>query len=337
MNEAAILVIGPSWVGDMVMSHALFQLLRSRYPESPIDVVAPDWSLPLLARMPEIRSGIALPLAHGELGLRRRFEIGRELGAAGYAQAIVLPRSLKAALLPWFARVPRRTGFRGEMRFGLINDMRALDRTVLDQTGKRFLALGVARDEPLPDMPQPNLEVSRDNQQRLIASLQLQTDKPVIALLPGAEYGPAKCWPLDYFRDLAAMLGQAGFAVWVLGSVAEHAAGEHIAANGAARNLCGETALADAIDLLAYCRQAVSNDSGLMHVAAAAGIHVNAIYGSSTPLYTPPLTARSNIHYLGLECSPCFERQCPLGHLRCLREIRPETVFAGIRQVRPLN
>jgi len=324
------LIVGPSWVGDMVMAQSLFRLLSERRHAS-IDVIAPEWSLPVLARMPEVRAGIALPVAHGEFGLRKRRQAGRQLSATEYVEAIVLPRSLKAALVPWFAGIPKRTGFLGEFRYGLINDVRPLDRSVLDQTVKRFLALGLRRGEALPEIPRPQLEISDENQQRLIASLGLAIDKPVIALLPGAEYGPAKCWPLDYFRELASLLQAAGFTVWIMGSAADAMAGEHIAATGAASNICGKTGLADAIDLLACAQQAVSNDSGLMHVAAAAGIQVNVIYGSSTPTYTPPLTAKRQIHYLDIDCSPCFERQCPLGHLHCLRNISPQTVLAGIQ------
>lgn len=330
MNKAPLLIVGPSWVGDMVMAQSLFRLLHESRPHVPIDVIAPRWSLPVLARMPEVRRGIALPVAHRELGLGKRWQLARQLRATGYTGAIVLPRSLKAALVPWLAGIPERTGFRGEMRYGVINDMRTLDGDLLDQTVKRFIALGLRRGDALPDIPEPRLEISSENQQRLISDLRLAIDKPVIALLPGAEYGPAKCWPLAYFRELAGLLQEAGLAVWIMGSAADRPAGEYIA-HGTARNLCGSTELADAIDLLAYCEQAVSNDSGLLHVAAATGTHVNALYGSSSPTYTPPLTTRRRIHYLDIECSPCFERQCPLEHLRCLRDIRPQAVLAGIK------
>ncbi len=314
----------------MVMAQSLFKVLRARQPDHPLDVLAPEWSLPIVARMPEIRTGIASQTAHGEIGLGTRRRIAAGLRGL-YDRSIVMPRSFKAALIPWLARVPVRTGFRGESRFLLINDVRPFDREVLDQTVKRFVALGLDAGEALPpDLPQPSLRVSTDNQARALAALGLDLARPVIAMMPGAEYGPAKCWPLEYFTELAARLDGEGYAVWVLGSHKDAAAAERIAGGSGALNLCGKTSLEDVIDLLAACEQAVSNDSGLMHVAAAVGIRVHAIYGSSSPKFTPPLTKSREIHEIDLECRPCFERECPLGHLRCLRDLSPARIFAKI-------
>jgi heptosyltransferase-2 len=321
MTPPATLIVGPSWVGDMVMAQALFILLRQRNPAVEIDVLAPAWSLPIVARMPEVRRGIGTDTGHGELGLGKRRRIAYSLRDEGYGHAIVLPRSLKSALIPWFARIPTRTGFRGELRYGLINDMRPFDRSLLDQTVKRFVALGLEPGEALPPVPLPALTVDPHKQEAVMASLGIATARPVVALMPGAEYGPAKCWPLEYFARLSALLVDEGFDVWVLGSAKDAPAGRRIASAGAARNLCGDTSLEDVIDLLGYAEQAVSNDSGLMHVAAAVGTHVHGIYGSSSPAFTPPLAKQRDIHWLDLDCSPCFERRCPLGHLRCLREI----------------
>ncbi len=315
----------------MVMAQALFMLLKEREPERQLDVLAPAWSLPIVARMPEIRAGIASETAHGEIGLGTRRRIARELRPQSYDRAIVLPRSFKAALIPWFAKIPVRTGFRGESRFVLINDIRPFDRGLLDQTVKRFVALGLEPGEALPaELPDPELEVSEKNQARAIAELGLDTGRPAIAMMPGAEYGPAKCWPLDYFEMLAARLDDAGYAVWVLGSDKDRHAGETIAAGSRAVNLCGKTSLEDVIDVLGACEQAVSNDSGLMHIAAAVGIHVHGIFGSSSPKFTPPLTKSREIHEISLECRPCFERECPLGHLKCLKGISVDSVFEKI-------
>ena len=321
MTPPATLIVGPSWVGDMVMAQALFILLKQRRPEDAIDVLAPAWSLPIVARMPQVRRGVAAETGHGELGLGKRRRIGYSLREENYERAIVLPRSLKSALIPWFARIPTRTGFRGESRYGLINDMRPFDRSVLDQTVERFVALGLEPDEALPPVPFPALDIDRRKQRKVMESLGIVTDRPVIAMMPGAEYGPAKCWPLDYFAELSALLGNGGYDVWVLGSDKDAPAGERIASASDAYNLCGRTSLEDVIDLLGYAEQAVSNDSGLMHVAAAVGTHVHGIYGSSSPEFTPPLTTERDIHWLHLDCSPCFERRCPLGHLRCLKEL----------------
>jgi heptosyltransferase-2 len=330
MIPPATLIVGPSWVGDMVMAQALFILLKQRRPEDAIDVLAPAWSLPIVARMPQVRRGIAAETGHGELGLGKRRRIGYSLREEGYERAIVLPRSLKSALIPWFARIPTRTGFRGESRYGLINDMRPFDKSVLDQTVKRFVALGLAADEALPPAPFPSLDIDRQKQEQVMESLGIRTERPVIAMMPGAEYGPAKCWPLDYFAELSALLGNEGYDVWVLGSDKDAPAGARIASASAAHNLCGRTSLEDVIDLLGYAEQAVSNDSGLMHVAAAVGTHVHGIYGSSSPEFTPPLTADRDIHWLHLDCSPCFERTCPLGHLRCLKELTVERLRKAI-------
>lgn len=330
-----ILIVGPAWIGDMVMAQSLFKLLRSNNPSALIDVVAPAWSEALLMRMDEVRDAITMPLGHGQLGLRKRFEIGRDLRSAAYDRAIILPRSLKAALVPFFAAIPSRTGFRGEMRFGLLNDVRKLDRKVLNQTIKRLIALGLPSGVNLPDPPLPRLNIDRGNRSELLKRFDIDEKSALVALMPGAAYGPAKCWPIGYFAELAGRLTQAGVSVVVLGSKGERPMAEEIRehAGDAARNLCGLTRLEDAVDILSAAGIAVSNDSGLMHVAAAAGTHVLGIYGSSSPEFTPPLTDDKTICYLDLECSPCFSRDCPLGHLRCLRDIKPDQVFASVSTV----
>ena len=329
-----ILVVGPAWVGDMVMAQSLFRLLRERNPAALIDVVGPSWSLPLTARMPEIRRGLSLDAGHGELALGARRRLARQLQPEGYTHAIVLPRSFKSALLPFLARIPVRTGFRAEGRGLLLTDSRPLDRAVLDQTVKRFLSLGLPGGSPLPDPPEPALRIDERNRAVLFERLGLG-EAPAVAMMPGAAYGPAKQWPIAHFAELARRLAERGEEVWVLGSAGEHPLGELIrqGTTGKVHNLCGETALADVVDLLSAARAAVTNDSGLMHVAAAAGTHVVALYGSSSPEYTPPLTVRQSIHHLKLSCSPCFRRECPLGHLRCLRDISPGDVFASLQGI----
>ncbi len=331
-----ILVVGPAWVGDMVMAQSLFITLRERHPDAVIDVVAPQWSLPLLERMPQVRRGIALPIGHGEFGLGARWRIGRELRGEGYEQAIVLPRSLKAALVPFFAGAKRRTGYRGEMRYGLLNDIRPLDKSLLTQTVQRFTALGLEPGEALPPpVAQPKIEIDRVNQQACLERLQLSLEKPVIGLLPGAEYGPAKQWPAQYYGELAAKLAGQGYQVWQFGSAKDRQAAEEIdlASGGCTTILCGETSLVDAIDLIAACRAVVSNDSGLMHIAAAVGTPLVAIYGSSTPDYTPPLSEQAEVCYLGLECSPCFKRECPKQSTECLYDITQEQVTAALQRL----
>lgn len=330
-----ILFVAPSWVGDMVMAHSLFRKCRNDFPDAFMDVLAPEWSLPLIARMPEIRKGIALPVGHGQMRLFKRLEAGRALAAESYDRAIVLPTTWKAALVPFFAKIPRRTGFTGEFRYGLINDMRALDKTLLNMTVLRYLALGQEKGDPLPPPIGffPRLEPDPDNRDRLIQRLGLSPERPAICFCPGAEYGPAKQWPIEYYRELAKLLLRDGFQVWVVGSSKDASAGEAIRpeSSGWYRNLCGQTRLEDTVDIMRLAAGAVSNDSGLMHVAAATGLHVQAIYGSSSPAYTPPLTDKAEIHCLLLDCSPCFRRKCPAGHLDCLTKILPMTVYQSIR------
>lgn len=333
-----VLVVGPSWVGDMVMAQSLYRLLRER-GAAEVHVVAPPWSLPVLARMPEVTRGIELAVAHGELGLAKRRALGKTLRGQGFTRAIVMPRSAKAALVPWFARVPRRTGFRGEWRYGLLNDRRRLD-SALDQTIKRFVALGHEPHEAAPATVAPALwpRLTSDaaNVARLCGRYGLTAIRPVVALMAGAEYGGAKRWPAAHFGATAAALAP-DVDVLVLGSAKERALGDEVvnaAATPGVQNLCGATSLTDVIDLLSIAEVAISNDSGLMHVAAACGTRVVALYGSSSPQFTPPLTAAASVLSLGLDCSPCFARECPLGHLRCLRELEPTRVLAAVAELR---
>jgi len=329
-----ILVAGPAWVGDMVMAQSLFMTLKQRGTDVVIDVLAPSWSNPILARMPEVRNIINLPVTHGELGLLRRYKLGKSLRSEKYDQAIITPRSYKSALVPFFAKAKKRTGYRGEMRYGVLNDIRTLDKKILQQTVQRYVALGSLKDlTQAPEIPFPKLSVDSNNLQRLLTELKLNLDKSVVALLPGAEYGEAKRWPIEYYAQLAKKLCEQGRQVWVLGSEKDHTAATTIACETDAVNLCGKTRLEDTIDLLSVCKSAVTNDSGLMHIAAAVDIPLVAIYGSSTPDYTPPLTNKAKIQYLGLECSPCFKRECPLGHTNCLKNITVDDVFNNIEAV----
>lgn len=320
------LIAGPAWVGDMVMAQSLFMTIKQREPQARIDVLAPGWSLPLLARMPEIDEAINVPVGHGEFGLAKRWQLGRSLRSRQYDHAIVIPRSMKAALIPFFATAKLRTGYRGEMRYGLLNDIRPLDKTVLTQTVQRYVALGLPADSELPPpIPSPRLMVDEENRERLLDELGLRGEGKAIGLMPGAEYGPAKRWP--YYAELVTQLVRDGFRVWVFGSEKERADAERIATDGAV-NLCGRTSLVEAVDLIAACDAVVSNDSGLMHVAAAVGKPLLAIYGSSTPDYTPPLSGEAEVLYRRLDCSPCFKRDCPYGHTDCLKGIGVDEVCA---------
>jgi len=330
-----ILIVGPSWVGDMVMAQSLFKVLKQRH-ECEIDVIAPDWSLSILDRMPEVANKITMPLGHGELQMGKRWKLGQQMASLAHDQAIVLPNSFKSAIIPMGAGIPQRTGFRGEMRFGLINDMRMLSRYRLPMTVQRFVTLGMPINSPLPDpIPQPHLLPDAENQKRLTDELGLDAAQPAIAFMPGAEYGPAKQWPLEHFAALARMLAQRGRQIWILGSPKDAAAAERImkeAGDAGVHNLCGKTGLGDAVDLLGLAEGSVTNDSGLMHVAAALDKPLVALFGSSSPEHTPPLSDKAIVRYTGIECSPCFKRECPLKHKRCLTEITPESVLQSLEE-----
>lgn len=334
-----ILVLGPAWVGDMVLAQSLFKTLKANQPNCTIDVAAPAWTLPLLDRMPEVAEKIALPFKHGELAFWKRIAFGRALKSKSYTQAIILTNSFKSAILPWAAAIPKRTSFLGEMRYGLINDIRTLDKTKLKMTVQRFVTLGLAPHDNLPAvLPRPALTANIAHAQAICQSLQippLQT--PVLGLCPGAEYGEAKRWPAEHYAEVANAAIAKGWQVWLFGSDKDIPVTTQI--NQLTQNKClnlgGKTKLGDAIDLMALCHTVVSNDSGLMHVAAALDKKLVAIFGSSDPYHTPPMHPDAVIEYLKLECSPCFERECPLGHLNCLTQIRPHTVTHRIFSAQP--
>jgi heptosyltransferase-2 len=278
--------------------------------------------------MPQVNEAIELPIGHKQLKLFTRYRLGRQLRQRHYDKAIITPRSFKSALVPYFAGAKRRVGYRGEHRYGLLNDIRRLDKSVLRQTVQRYVALGFAQELSQPPVvPLPVLRVDKDNQARLLDKFNLTRDKKIIAMMPGAEYGPAKQWPVESYQQLAEQIVEQGHQVWIFGSRKEAALGDRIAAREWIVNLCGKTELVDVVDLLSLATHAVTNDSGLMHIAAATGVHVVAIYGSSDPNYTPPLTDRATIVYKGLSCSPCFKRTCPLGHTNCLKQITCDEVL----------
>ncbi|MBI1174698.1 MAG: lipopolysaccharide heptosyltransferase II [Sideroxydans sp.] len=324
-----ILVVAPSWVGDTMLVQPMLMRLKQRHPGCLIDVLAPPWTEALLRQMPEVHEVIINPFPHGTLRLLERLRLGRELRNAHYDQAIVLPNSFKSALPPLLAGIPVRTGFVGEMRYGLLNDARKLNKNQLPLMVERFAQLAEAPGTPIQQpIPSPRLQVSMAQRQRVLDKLGLPLDKPVAAFCPGAEYGPAKRWPIPYFAELAQRLEQRGYTVWLVGSPKDREIGDKIVAlgNQHCRNLCGETSLADAIALLSCAELVVSNDSGLMHLAAALDRPMLALYGSSSPQFTPPLSDKAQVIKLDIACSPCFKRVCPLGHFNCMMQLTADHV-----------
>jgi heptosyltransferase-2 len=327
MNK--ILVVAPSWVGDCVLMQPMLQRLAQRHPGVRIDVLAPPWTEKLLRQIPEVGEIIINPFPHGALQLGARRALGKQLRDNGYDQAIVLPNSLKSALVPWFADIPVRTGFTGEMRYGLLNDARKLDKRKLPLMVERFAALAEARDTDIVrPIPAPKLHASDEQRQAALSKLGLTLDQPVAVFCPGAEYGPAKRWPAHYYAELAQRLRNKGYAVWLIGSPKDKEVADKIVAlgNEPCRNLCGTTDLTEAIALISCAKLVVSNDSGLMHIAAALDIPMLAIFGSSSPQFTPPLSDQASVLKLDLPCSPCFKRECPLGHFNCMLQLTPQEV-----------
>jgi len=322
------LILAPAWVGDMVMAQALVQTLRAQDADGEIHLVAPPATAPLGTRLPGVRQVHELAASHGAWGWRERRRLGLRLRGLGFDAAYVLPNSFKSALVPCWAGIPRRVGWLGEARFGLLNDWRRLDPKCHPTMTERFIALGHPPGHPLPQPhPEPELRVDSVNRDGLIERLGLSAVAPVTILCPGAEYGPAKRWPVVHFAALAQQRLKAGNAVWIVGSPGDRARGTAIAkAAPGAIDLTGRTSLVDAVDVLSLADAVVANDSGLMHVASALGVRVVALYGSSSPEFTPPLAAKARALSLNLDCQPCFQRQCPLGHFKCLQELRPEAV-----------
>ena len=326
------LIVAPAWIGDTVMAQPLFMRLRQNFPSVQLDALAPSWVAPVLRRMPEISDIIDNPFAHGELSLTSRVRLARQLSQHGYARAYILPNSLKSALIPLLAGIPQRIGFTGESRYGLINQRHTLDEAALPQMAERFAQLAERPGAPLPrPLQQPRLASHREQQTATLAALCIPRPERVAVFCPGAEFGPAKRWPARHFATLADELAERGYAIWLLGSPKDREVGDDILRRSSAAtapvNLCGRTSLTQAIDLIATANVVVCNDSGLMHVAAALDRPLIAVYGSSSPGFTPPLSEKAQIISLNLECSPCFKRECPLGHLDCLNKLGPQRVL----------
>jgi len=306
------------------MAQPLLARLREQRPEIKVDVLAPEWVAPVARRMPEVDEVITTPFRHGALNLRRRWQLGRTLKGRRYRQAIVLPNSWKSALVPFFADIPLRSGYVGESRYGLLNLLyRRGDRAMREHYARLAEAPGAAPATPLPPA-RLRIDAAQAAATRARYGLQSGLQSGYAVLCPGAEYGPAKRWP--YFAELAARLKR---PVVLLGSQNDAPAAEGIGG----RNLVGRTTLDEAIDIIAGAELVVSNDSGLMHVAAALGRPQVALYGSSSPQHTPPLSGAARVLWLHIECSPCYKRECPLGHFRCMKEMSVEMVLNEARSL----
>lgn len=326
-----VLVIAPSWVGDMVMSQTLFKLLYAKYGDSlELDVFANSWASGILSRMPEVSNVITNPFGHKKLALFSRIRFGLNLKSEKYAQVFILPNSLKSAILPFFASIKKRTGFIGEFRYGLINDIYKLDKLLLPLMVERFCALINSGERP-DNIPYPELIIDKTNQNDLANKFAIDLSNKIIAFCPAAEYGLAKRWLPEHFIELGKKLIDDGYQVMILGSNKDVQIANEISDNlPGLLNLSGKTSLTDVVDLLSLASSVVTNDSGLMHIACAVHRHVIALYGSSSPNFTPPLSDSADIVNVKLYCSPCYQRTCRFGDYNCLRLITPDMVYERI-------
>lgn len=333
-----ILIISPAWIGDAIMADSLYQRLQVKYPHCQIDVLGPRSVKMLYQRMPSVSHAMEMPLGHGQFGLRQRYRLGESLRSQHYDIAYVLPNSWKSALVPWFAKIPQRVGWWGEMRYGLLNDGRRLDKTVYPLMVQRFTALGYDKGEPwnkfqyaLPTLTVDHAAAS-ETLTAIATRLNVVVDGalPILALCPGAAYGPTKRWPARYFAEVAKQKRQDGYQVWLLAGPDDKNVCDEIdkLTDYVCWNLSGKTTLLEVIDLLALVDQVVANDTGLMHAAAALKRPIIAIFGSTSPTCAPPLSDNSHIvSNDDLPCKPCFQRECPLGHMKCLNDITPAEVL----------
>ncbi|PKE27770.1 ADP-heptose--LPS heptosyltransferase [Rahnella sp. AA] len=340
-----ILVIGPSWVGDMMMSQSLYRTLKAADPEAQIDVMAPAWCRPLLDRMPEVRQALPMPLGHGALELGERRRLGISLRGEQYQRAFVLPNSFKSALVPFFAHIPQRTGWRGEMRYGLLNDLRVLDKAAFPLMVQRYAALGYDAKQirTAADLPQPilwpKLQVSEAEVAAVKTSFAVGDNRPLVGFCPGAEFGPAKRWPHYHYAALAEKLIGEGQQVVLFGSAKDHPAGEQIRqsltenAQPFCLNLAGKTSLDQAVVMIAACQAVVSNDSGLMHVAAALDKPLVALYGPSSPDFTPPLSHQAKVIRLITGYHKVRKGDAEEGYHQSLIDIQPEQVYQELSQL----
>jgi heptosyltransferase-2 len=337
-SQARTLVISPNWIGDATMAQPLLQLLKARHPGRPIDVLAPPGVAPVWRAMAEVADLFETPFRHGSLQLRARWNYARELRRRGYAEAYVLPNTLKYALIPWLAGIRRRVGYKGESRYGLINVMHH-DDTPPRPMVPFYAALARDPGQPPPAAtPRPALAVASEQVAAACARLGIALDRPLVVFAPGAEFGAAKRWPPNHFAALAQAIVGADPATQValLGSPKDHETCLQLLAHAgpAARNildLAGRTTLDEAVAVIARAAAVVSNDSGLLHVASGLNRPVVALYGPTDPDHAPPFSDIARSLSLRLNCAPCRQRECPLGHHDCMEKMGADLAWRALQ------
>ena len=338
MNQPRILVISPNWIGDAVMAQPLLQLLKQRHPLRPIDVLAPPAVAPVWRAVAEVDTVLETPFRHKALQLRERWKFARVLRQRGYGDAYVLPNTLKYALIPWLAGIKRRVGYKGESRYGLINVMHH------DDTPPRPMVpfyAALAHDPRRPvaaNSPRPQLAVAQAQIDAACDRLGVAPGRPLVVFAPGAEFGMAKRWPPRHFAALAQALVEHDPRVQValLGSPKDRETCAEVRAHagGGAANildLAGHTRLDEAVALIARAAAVVANDSGLLHIASGLNRPVIAIYGPTDPDHAPPFSDLARSMSLRLDCSPCRQRECPLGHHNCMEQLGADMVWQELR------
>ena len=329
MSIEKLLIIPQNWLGDIVMSQTLLKRVKSENPNTEIDILVNSTFKSLVERMPEINKAVILDCGHKELGLLKRLNLARKI-KGNYDQSIVLSRSIKSALIPYFAKIPIRTGELGESRYILINDLKKFTKEDRRKTAFRYVSMFSKKEEVLDEKYYPSLQSDPENIKILSDKYKLNLDKKIIIFAPGAAFGPSKMWPVEKFKELGEKLNK-DFFILILGSNNEKNIGDKIVTNKNMINLCGETTITEAVDLMHISEFCVSNDSGLMHLASATNTKSISIYGATSPELTPPLTSNKEIHYRGISCSPCFEKKCKYGHYNCLEEIQADDIFKSFK------
>ncbi len=334
----ALLIIAPNWIGDAVMTEPLITKLKEIHPHSRIDVLSTPWVASVMRAIPAVDEVITANLKHGLLQWEERKALAKQLEKKNYSHAYVLPNSFKSALIPWLAKIPHRIGYRGELRWGLINQaLPNPSRAHRPPMSLHYFALSnQSSNTPL----EPRLSLAPEVLKPTVEKLQaLKAHQSLFVICPGAEYGPAKQWPTAHFADLAKRIAEENpqHLALILGSKKEAPLGQAIVDLSQnpeqVFNWCGETSLDEAIACISLAKTVISNDSGLMHIAAAFSRPQVAIFGSSDPRHTPPLSKLAKVHWLHLSCSPCFKRVCPLGHSKCLVDITPTEVLNSVHQL----